>query len=114
MTTGLKIAVIGSRSIDKINLSEYINAEEVETIISGGAKGVDTIAEQWAKRNGIKTIIIKPEYSKYGKGAPLRRNHTIVEQADKIIAFWNGESRGTKYTIELARKAGKEIRVIAV
>jgi hypothetical protein len=109
----MKIAIIGSRSISDINLSEYIH-EKPECIISGGAKGIDTLAEKWAKENMIKTIIFKPEYDRYGKGAPLRRNHTIVENADLIYAFWDGESRGTKHTIDYAIDNQKDIKIIKV
>jgi predicted Rossmann fold nucleotide-binding protein DprA/Smf involved in DNA uptake len=109
----MNIAIIGSRNISDINLSEYIH-EKPEYIISGGARGIDTIAEDWAKENGVKTIIFKPEYEKYGKGAPLRRNRTIVENSDIIYAFWDGESRGTKHTIDYAIDNQKDIKIIKV
>jgi predicted Rossmann fold nucleotide-binding protein DprA/Smf involved in DNA uptake len=109
----MNIAIIGSRNISDINLSEYIR-EKSECIISGGARGIDAIAENWAKKNGIKTLIFRPEYDKYNKGAPLKRNRTIVENADIIYAFWDGRSRGTKYTIDYARNKQKDVRVIKV
>ena len=80
--------------------------------ISGGAKGIDTLAEQYAEQNRLKKIIIKPEYEKYGKAAPIKRNETMVELADAVLVIWDGKSKGTKYTIDYAKKLNKEITVI--
>lgn len=110
---GLKVAVIGSRSIHKADLSAYIS-KECTMIISGGAKGVDTLAEQYAKTHGIETLILKPDYGRFQRGAPLHRNEEIVRQADMVLAFWDGVSRGTKYTIDYAEKMGKPVKVITI
>jgi predicted Rossmann fold nucleotide-binding protein DprA/Smf involved in DNA uptake len=107
----MNLAIIGSRSISDVNLSEYIQ-EKPEYIVSGGAIGMDTIAEKWAMENGIKTIVFKPDYKKYGRCAPLKRNHTIIENSHCVLAFWDGKSKGTKYTIDLAQKQGKKVEVI--
>jgi uncharacterized phage-like protein YoqJ len=108
-----KLAIIGSRGITDINLSHYIT-EDVEYIISGGAKGVDTIAEKWAGENGIKVIIFLPEYDKYGRGAPIKRNNQIIMEADKVLAFWDGKSKGTEYVIKTAKKMGKNVEVVLI
>ena len=106
----MKIAIIGSRNIKNINLKEYItNADE---IVSGGACGVDALAAEYAKQNGIKLTEFLPEYNKYGKGAPLIRNKQIVNYSDKIIAFWDGKSRGTAYTINYAKSINKAHQII--
>ena len=106
----MKVAIIGSRNLTNVNISKYI-PKEVTEIISGGARGIDTLAERYADEKGIQKTIIKPEYEKYGRVAPLRRNKTIVELADIIIAFWDGKSRGTKFTIDYAKKVNKKIKV---
>ena len=82
----MKVAIIGSRSLS-IDISKYIPAGTTE-IISGGAKGIDALAEKYADENNIPKLIINPEYEKYGKVAPLKRNKTIVENADMVIAIW--------------------------
>jgi hypothetical protein len=82
--------------------------------LSGGAAGVDTIAWGWAIDNGVEIIVIKPDYNKHGRGAPLRRNDIIIEKADKILAFWDGKSHGTKYVIEKAKKLNKEVEIIII
>ena len=83
---GIKVAVIGSRSITDIDIKQYLPCNCTE-IISGGAKGVDSIAAKAAKDKGIKLTEILPKYEKYGKAARIIRNKQIVDAADKIIAI---------------------------
>ena len=106
----MKVAIIGSRNIQIKNLSEYLPRETTE-IVSGGAKGVDTSAREYALSNSIKLTEFLPEYSKYKKGAPLRRNLQIIEYADMVIAFWDGKSKGTKFVIDNCNKTGKKVIV---
>ncbi len=105
----MKVAIVGSRSLD-VNIDRHI-PKETSLIISGGANGIDKLAEKYAKENNIPTLIIEPEYSKYRKNAPLVRNKKIVESADLIIAFWDGISNGTKDVINQANLLGKQIIV---
>ena len=107
----MKIAIIGSRGLIIEDLGEYI-PKGVTEIVSGGATGVDTCAKKYATENGLKYTEFLPEYEKYKRGAPLKRNLKIIDYADTVIAFWDGQSRGTKHVIENCRKTGKEIRVI--
>jgi len=79
--------------------------------VSGGARGVDTLAEKYADKNDIPKLIFLPDYAKYGKIAPLIRNKKIVDNSDIIIAFWDGVSRGTKFTIDYAKAQGKKVIV---
>ncbi|MBQ8414431.1 MAG: DUF2493 domain-containing protein [Clostridia bacterium] len=104
----MKILIAGSRSIESFQLEEYI-PDEVELIISGGAKGVDTLAEQYADKHKISKLILRPDYKRYGKAAPLIRNKKMIELADTVIVIWDGESRGTKFTIDYAKSIGKEV-----
>lgn len=105
----MKIAVIGSRNL-YADVSKYI-PEEVSCIISGGAKGIDSAAEEYADRHNIPKLIIRPDYEKYGKHAPLIRNEAIVDAADMVIAVWDGKSRGTKHAVNYAKAAGKAVEV---
>lgn len=106
----MKVAVVGSRNIYVRDLEKYL-PENVTEIISGGAKGVDTSARDYAMFNNIKLTEFLPEYSKYGRRAPLRRNITIIESADLVLAFWDGTSKGTKYVIDQCRKRNIPIKV---
>lgn len=109
----MKLAVIGSRSFKDYELMKPILIKwKIEEIVSGGAKGADTLAERFADEHKIKKVIFKPDYAKHGKKAPLMRNRQIVDYVDRVIAFWDGKSRGTKYTIDYARKNRKKVNVI--
>ena len=106
----MKVAVIGSRGLSVCDLGRYL-PENTTEIVSGGAKGVDTSAREYALAHGIKLTEFLPEYAKYGRSAPLKRNITIIEYSDIVIAFWDGKSRGTKFVIDNCRKLGVEVRV---
>jgi len=106
----LKVAVIGSRGITISDLGKYLPPETTE-IVSGGAKGVDTSAREYALARGIRLTEFLPEYDKYGRGAPLKRNITIIEHADVVLAFWDGKSRGTKFVIDNCKQMGVPVKV---
>lgn len=109
----MKLLIVGSRSIKAFDLSPYVS-KEVDTIISGGANGVDTLAEEYADKNRISKLIMRPAYARYGRGAPLKRNEEMVKLADAVLVIWDGKSRGTKYTADFAKKEGKEVTVVTV
>ena len=104
----MKLLIIGSRTITDFDLTNHI-PEETELIISGGAKGIDTIAEQYADSHGIEKLIIKPQYEKFGRAAPIKRNEEMVDAADAVLAVWDGRSKGTEYTLKYAQKKNKTI-----
>ena len=99
----MKVAVIGSRGLQVDHLEEYL-PEGVTEIVSGGARGIDACARNYALSHGLKLTEFLPEYEKYGRGAPLRRNIAIIEYADIVLAFWDGKSRGTKFVIDNCKK----------
>nr|WP_250807755.1 SLOG family protein [Neorhizobium tomejilense] len=112
MTQGLKIAVVGSRTFrDDRLLAKTLEAADPSLVISGGAKGADHLAERWARRNGVETQIFHPDHKRY-RHPYHHRNRLIVEACDVLIAFWDGHSTGTKYTIDYARRMGKKVTVI--
>lgn len=83
-------------------------------VVSGGARGVDSFAVQRAEERGIRTIVIKPNWKKYGRGAGFRRNKEIVMVADDVVAFWDGQSRGTEHTIKTAIEMGKHVAIFGI
>ncbi len=105
----MKVAVVGSRNILVKDLGEFVS--HADEIVSGGARGVDSCAAEYAVRTGKKLTEFLPDYDTYGRSAPIIRNKLIVEYADEIYAFWDGVSRGTKWVIEYAAKVGKPCRV---
>ena len=106
----MRVAVIGSRTITVEHLEKYL-PERVTVLLSGGAKGVDASAREYAESHGLELREYLPEYSRYGRAAPLKRNRTIVEQADLVLAFWDGASKGTGNVIQLCEKLGVPVRV---
>ena len=106
----MKVAIIGSRKLNVENLQDYL-PEGTDEIVSGGARGIDTCARNYALKNDLKLTEFRPEYNKYGRGAPLKRNETIVNYADMVLAFWDGESKGTKFVINYCEKVGKECKI---
>lgn len=95
----MKVAIVGSRGLEVADLGKFLPPDVTE-IISGGARGVDTSARNYALANGIKLTEILPDYDRYGRRAPLVRNITIIESADLVIAFWDGQSHGTKFVVD--------------
>lgn len=106
----MKVAVIGSRTLKVRNLERYLPKDTTE-IISGGAKGIDSCAREYAISNYIRLTELLPNYSKYGKTAPLRRNIDIINSADLVLAFWDGKSSGTRFVIENCKKLGVPLEI---
>ena len=69
------------------------------------------MAETWARRKGVETLIFHPDHKKY-RHPYHHRNRLIVEACEELIAFWDGKSTGTKYTIGYARRMGKKVTVV--
>lgn len=106
----MKIAIIGSRNLGVIGLENFI-PKNVTEIVSGGARGVDTCAREYAQIHGIRLTEFLPDYNRYGRIAPLKRNLEIIAYAELVLAFWDGKSRGTKYVIDNCKKQGIPIKV---
>lgn len=107
----MRVAVVGSRNLTVKDLGVYL-PEDVTEIVSGGAKGIDSCAREYALAHGIKLTEFLPEYSRYGRSAPIRRNITIIENADLVLAFWDGSSRGTKFVIDECKKRGIPVKIL--
>lgn len=114
----MKIAIIGSRKFNNYKLlKDFMEAfidkyiPDMPHIVSGGAKGADRLAHNFAKNKGYPITIFYPNYDLHGRSAPLKRNYKIIEHSDVVIAFWDGESKGTYHSIKAAKSANKEIVV---
>ncbi len=109
----MRLAIIGSRDCPPIEIEQYLKYIP-DTIVSGGARGADTYARAFAMKHGLHLVEYLPEYDKYGKRAPLVRNRLIVENSDCLLAFWDGQSRGTKYTLDYAQQLGKPTKIVNI
>jgi hypothetical protein len=114
----MKIAIVGSRTINDYSALESVLSEAPEhwmddpRFISGGADGVDTLAERYASRNNIPIDVIEPDWQDWSNGNPaIWRNTKIVEAADVVVALWDGKSNGTRDSIDKALDRGKPIYV---
>jgi hypothetical protein len=113
----MRLAVIGSRTIiDEESVFEVLDSYKykISVLITGGATGIDQIAEKWALKNAIRTIIYLPDWDKYGKSAGIIRNKLIADDCDQCLAFWDGVSKGTKNTIDLCVKLKKKTNIVAL
>lgn len=106
----MRVAIIGSRSLSPV-VEDYL-PPDTTLIVTGGAQGVDAAAECCARRRGIPLLIFTPNYARYGRRAPLVRNEAVVQAADWVLAFWDGRSRGTAYTLRYARQQGVPVEIV--
>ena len=109
----MKLLIVGSRSITNFDLSPYIT-ENVDTVISGGAGGVDSLAEQYADLHRLSKYILRPRYDLYGRAAPLKRNEQMVDIADALLVIWDGRSKGTQHTLKYAEKMKKQVTLVVI
>ena len=80
-------------------------------IVSGHARGADTLGERYAEERGYKLTLFPAEWDKYGKSAGPRRNKEMAEYANALIAIWDGKSIGTKNMIDIAKEKGLKIGI---
>ena len=108
----MKIIVAGGRDFQNYKhlekVMDYYNKKgQVDEIVCGGANGADYLGSVWANANGIKVEYMDADWKKFGKGAGPIRNKEMADYADSLVAFWDGESRGTKHMITTMEKLGK-------
>lgn len=129
MKKKIKLIIAGSRSINDYKLIDKaiafaeIDITRIKEVVSGGARGIDSLAKKWAENNGIKVkvmqanwsdldeepcIVRKNQYGKYNALAGINRNRQMADYADALLAIWDGESKGTNHMIECMTKLEKE------
>lgn len=107
------LGIAGSRSIE-FSLPEELMPEKIDRIITGGAKGIDISARDYALLHNIPVTEILPEYNLYGRSAPLKRNDIIIKHSDMIYVFWDGKSHGSGYVINKCHELNKLCKVFLV
>ena len=112
-----RVVIAGGRDFNDYKLLKtwcdyYLQNKTDITVISGCAKGADTLGEKYAEEKHY-TIDKKPaDWDKYGKSAGYKRNVEMAENADGIICFWNGKSKGTKHMIDIAKEKGIPVKIV--
>jgi len=102
----MKVIVAGGRDFTNYALVEEaikISGFEISQIVSGKAKGIDTLGEVWALANNVPVEAFPADWSQHGRAAGPIRNKQMAEYADALIAIWDGESKGTANMIQQAR-----------
>lgn len=110
----MRVAVVGSRTFGDYKLMcEVLDNMNISEIVSGGARGADKLAERYASERGLSTRVFKANWKKHGIRAGYIRNHDIINNCDVVVAFWDGKSKGTKHSIDLADKVGKDVYIVS-
>lgn len=113
----MKIIIAGGRNFHNYQMlrdsCDFILGDQgVTEVVGGGASGADVLGERYAAEQGIPCRRFEADWQRYGRSAGPRRNVEMADYADALIAFWDGESRGTKHMIEAAQKRGLRVWII--
>lgn len=112
-----KVIIAGGRTFTDYELlkTEADRLLELQTdveIVSGTARGADQLGERYANERNYPVARFQPDWNLHGKSAGYKRNAEMADYADGLIAFWDGESKGTKHMIDLAHQKNIHVRVI--
>lgn len=119
MKTSIQIAIIGSRTFSDYHTfskkcTSILSNLTSFTIISGGARGTDTMAERYASENNIPILIYRADWDNDGKSAGMKRNMAMLNDSTHVIAFWDSKSSGTRHMIYNAQHQHLKIRIILI
>ena len=107
----MKLAIVGSRRFTdyvvfsrflKLMIDQQMQGNTPTHIVSGGADGIDSLARQYARENGIELIEFLPKDK--SRDALMARNTEIVDECDVLFAFPDDESKGTWDSVRKAKK----------
>jgi len=112
----VKIGIVGSRNLnlEPSFIIDKLKNYNITEIVSGGAKGIDSLAKEVSTILNIPFTEFKPDYNEYGRIAPFIRNEQIVDHSDVIFAFWDGESRGTQHTLKIAKRKKRPYKIFTI
>lgn len=117
----MNVAIVGSRDFNNYQLLKekmfnLINDNQLQItkVVSGGAKGTDSLAECFAKEINVELLVFKPDWKTLGRKAGPLRNSEIIKHSDVVVAFWNGTSTGTLDSIKKAKAMNKILFIVSV
>lgn len=113
----MKLIIAGGRDFSNYDLlereaEEMISGEQNVEIISGLARGADLMGCRFAEEKGLPLRGFAAEWGKFGRAAGPIRNKLMAKNATHLLAFWDGQSRGTMHMIDYAEKLGLGVKVI--
>lgn len=97
-----------ARKMDRI----LSNTDGPIAIVCGKARGADTLGERYAKERGHDVIYFPARWEIYGRSAGYKRNVQMADNADALVAFWDGKSVGTMHMIAIAKSKGLKVRIV--
>ncbi|MFE4571376.1 DUF2493 domain-containing protein [Paenibacillus chitinolyticus] len=116
----MKVIIAGSRTFSdyemlkrKLDSLLTLQPRNEIVIVSGAAKGADKLGERYATEKGYRISSHPADWDRHGNSAGYIRNEEMAKEANALIAFWDGTSKGTKHMIDLAKKHGLQVRVIS-
>lgn len=114
-----KVIVAGGRDFSnyallksRLDYALQNKVSEGVTIVSGAARGADSLGERYAKERGYTIDSHPAKWDEFGKSAGYIRNKEMAQSADALVAFWDGKSRGTKHMIDLAKQYGLKVIIV--
>ncbi|WP_019025314.1 MULTISPECIES: DUF4326 domain-containing protein [unclassified Thioalkalivibrio] len=118
-STPIQVIIAGGRSFTdwtrlQSKLTHLLGNHPDATVVSGGARGADSLGERFAVQHGLRLRRLPAEWDRFGKKAGPNRNHAMARLATHLVAFWDGHSRGTHHMIDTADRCGLEIRVVRI
>lgn len=112
----MKVAIIGSRQTGAFQINTMLGhiPRNTTELVSGGAVGIDSLAEQAAQILQLPIKVFLPDYESNGHLAPLIRNSKIVKYSDLVLAFWDYQSKGTAHALNCCIENSTPFRIIAI
>lgn len=113
------VIIAGTRTFEDYDIlcehcNRFFSNKKPTAIICGEARGADTLGKRYAEEHGIPVMSFPADWNKYKKAAGYIRNQEMAQHADALVAFWDGQSRGTKNMIEIAKKMNLPRRVVMI
>lgn len=113
-----RVIIAGSRNFSDYHLlcekmdRLLSNVREPITVVCGKARGADALGERYAQEHGYEIHYFPADWERYGRSAGCRRNTQMAENADALVAFWDGKSMGTRHMISTAKSHGLKVRIV--
>ena len=112
----MKIIVAGGRDFGNYQLLctklDFLFSKITPVVICGEARGADLLGKKYAQEHNIQVLSFPANWDKYGKSAGFRRNEEMAKEADALVAFWDGKSKGTGHMIQTMLKLGKRVKIV--